>query len=74
MEDQNEYAISSGEYALTDTGTSCIIGPSVEADVIVRNIVSQVEGKVYAYDGWGYIFECPDSESDLPGFSLLFGG
>ena len=38
-----EYAISSGDYALTDTGSSCIVGPAEEADVILRNIVSNID-------------------------------
>ena len=69
----NEYAISSGNYALTDTGSSCIIGPSEEADVIVRNIVSRFD-KVYEDDGWGYIFSCPANDNDLPSFEFLYGG
>ena len=73
MTDQTEYAISTGSYALTDTGTSCIIGPAAEADVIVRNIVSLLP-KVYADSSWGYIFECPANYSDLPGFDFLYGG
>jgi len=69
----NEYAISSGNYGITDTGSSCIVGPSEEADVIVRNIVSNLD-KVYTDDGWGYIFTCPTNESDLPSFEFLYGG
>ena len=71
--DSTEYAISSGDYALTDTGSSCIIGPAEEADVILRNIVSQID-KVYEDDGWGYIFNCPADDSDLPSFEFLYGG
>jgi len=72
MDDQNEYAISEGDYALTDTGSSCIIGPP-EAGVILRNIISRFP-KVYEDNGWGYIFDCPADYSDYPSFELLYGG
>ena len=69
------YAISTGSFALTDTGSSCIVGPSGEADVIMRNILSVVEQstKLYVDAGWNYIFSCPDV-STLPSFELIYGG
>ena len=30
--------------------------------------------KVYEDDGWGYIFNCPADDSDLPSFEFLYGG
>ena len=71
-----EYAISLGDFALTDTGSSCIMGPVGEADVIMRNILSEVEKseKLYEDDGWDYLFNCPSDTSSLPSFEFLFGG
>ena len=57
---------------MTDTGTSCIIGPTGETDAIINNILNQLP-KVYTDSSWGYIFECPASDNDLPGFEFLFG-
>jgi len=70
---ESEYAITTGSYSLTDTGSSCIIGPAEEADRILKLIVTRLP-KVYENDGWGYIFECPANYSDLPMFEFLYGG
>lgn len=73
MTDDNEYAITSGEFALTDTGSSCIIGPSGEADAIINNILNELDEVFKDFGREDYYFLCPNND-DLPSFSLLFGG
>ena len=73
MEDTAEYAIKTGDYALTDTGTSCIIGPADEVDVI-RNSILETMDIVYADTNWSYVFACPADYSTMPAFDFLFGG
>ena len=73
MDDTAEYAIKTGDYALTDTGTSCIIGPADEVDVI-RNSILETMDIVYEDTNWGYIFACPADYSTMPAFDFLFGG
>lgn len=70
---ESEYAITTGSYSITDTGSSCIIGPAAEADRILKLIVTRLP-KIYEQDGWGYIFECPANYNDLPKFEFLYGG
>lgn len=73
--DQVEYAVVSATEAITDTGSSCIVGPSGEVDYIVNTIINKVAETttVYTQEGWGNIFACP-AENDLPKFEFLFGG
>ena len=70
---------STEEYALeeidgvTDTGTSCIIGPWAEVKQIEYHILSHLEGPVYDDDYWTYTFRCSDLKN-LPSFEMLYGG
>ena len=63
--------------ALTDTGASCISGPSSDVEKITDGIWSAI-GKfttVESSSGWGQQFSCAGVQfSDLPSFELLFGG
>lgn len=74
--DQVEYAITSATNAITDTGSSCIVGPASEVDFIVNTIIGVVNGLVSDLtedSGWGYVFTCPNV-ADLPKFELMYGG
>ena len=73
--DQVEYAITTSNTAITDTGSSCIVGPAEEVDYIYNTIIAAVAETtvVYEHDSWGHIFSCP-AENTLPKFEFLFGG
>ena len=58
--------------AITDTGASCLIGPSEYVDIIYNSILAQTSVNVED-DGWGDIFWCSDIPN-LPSFYLNFGG
>lgn len=45
--------------AITDTGSSCLVGPSTEVDVIYNGIINLLKEK-NAHDGWGHIFWCTE--------------
>lgn len=73
--DQVEYAITSATDAITDTGSSCIVGPSAEVDYITNTILTEIAKTktVEAHNGWGALFECPVI-ADMPKFELMYGG
>lgn len=57
--------------AFTDTGTSCLIGPSLEIGYLTQHIVDHLQ--YYEEDpNWGIVFNCRDREY-LPTFELLYG-
>ena len=70
-DDKTEYAIPELN-ALTDTGTSCIIGPSKPLNSIIGSIL-KTSDSVISDSSWGYIFDCADKKK-MPSFELLFGG
>ena len=70
--DTTEYAITSATEALTDTGSSCIVGPSAEADSI-RNTILNTLSETFETSGWDYNFDCA-AATDMPSFSFLYGG
>lgn len=62
--DTTEYGTSSGaNLGLTDTGTSCIIGPYKEVNFIIDTIANHINLETeVSYDySWGYIFKCPSN-------------
>jgi len=73
--DQVEYAITSATKAITDTGSSCIVGPSGEVDYIRNTILTEIAKTktVEAHNGWDALFECPDL-AGMPKFELMYGG
>ena len=71
MNDDTEYSIESMD-ALTDTGTSCIIGPST-AIFSIRNQILNTVDNVESNESWSYTFPCSES-SKMPSFELLYGG
>jgi len=74
--DQIEYEITSATDAITDTGSSCIVGPSGEIDYIKNTILNVIAETttVETHAGWDYLFECPSSLDGLPSFEMLYGG
>ena len=71
MNDATEYALNRST-ALTDTGTSCVIGPTSEISNIRNSILSLANG-IESDNYWGFTFPCGQI-GDLPGFELLYGG
>jgi len=68
-----EYKYSSKK-GLTDTGSSCLIGPKAEVDYFKNTILNTISG-VTSHSGWGTQFDCSDANiATLPTFELLFGG
>lgn len=57
--------------AFTDTGTSCIQGPSLMIQFIKDTILEQLP-EYYKDAFWGELFDC-DHREELPSFWLLFG-
>lgn len=55
--DTVEYALKQAPKALTDTGTSCIFGPSSEINSIRYTILNMISN-VYSDLVWDYIFDC----------------
>ena len=73
---KSERGMSSGaNLSITDTGSSCIIGPADEMEFIISTIINHIalENEVTVDDYWGYTFEC-QSTADQPILELLFGG
>ena len=58
---------------ITDTGSSCIIGPSAEINSIQNRILKQIEASVSTDASWDYTFPCSE-RTNLPSFELLYGG
>lgn len=73
MEDQGtqEHVFNSVK-ALTDSGSSCIIGPAQYLDVIYNGILGKTSVNV-ADANWRHLFFCSDIPS-LPSFYLNLGG
>ena len=69
-DDDSIYKLDS-TLAFTDTGTSCIYGPSMMIKFI-RDRIMPIIPDLTADDGWGYTFDC-SIRSSLPSFWLLFG-
>ena len=58
--------------AHTDSGTSCIVGPSL----YVKWIIEHLSGLLTSYtmhESWGHIFYCSEKYL-MPSFYLMFGG
>lgn len=53
-EGRSEYELKKARSAITDTGTSCIIGPRKEVKRIMRKILNKVDGRVYWSWGTGW--------------------
>ena len=75
-DDQTEYKINK-EYGMTDTGSSCIIGPPRTIDYITRTILSTSDSVKNGPDiefssKKTKTFNCSD-KSKMPSFDLLFG-
>ena len=66
--DTTEYALTSKK-ALTDTGSSCIIVPTDEYNVILGKLSALVPD----WNGEQYVFSC-EAKNTLPSFELLYGG
>ena len=66
-----EYRLAERD-ALTDTGTSCIIGPSGPVGTI-REWILSTSLTVEDNDQWGQLFDCTDVDN-MPKFELLYGG
>lgn len=71
MNDETEYSITSAS-ALTDTGTSCIIGPA-DAVFSIRNQILNTVESVVTDAKWDYTFDCSEAPK-MPNFELLYGG
>ena len=68
-----EYKYTSSN-ALTDTGSSCIIGPAAMVDYFKNTILNTIP-KVETHSSWDYQFDCSDAPtSSMPSFELLYGG
>jgi len=71
--DKTEYKFTE-KNALTDTGSSCIIGPASEVNYFKNTILNMIPN-VETHSSWSYQFDCSDSSATaLPSFELLFGG
>ena len=69
-----EVTFSNPYEADTDTGSSCIAGPSGEVDDIINQILNQAS-EWAVNDSWNYIYWCSDLTNGLlPTFSLDYGG
>lgn len=65
-----QYAVTE-RGGFTDTGTSCIIGPTDEVAAIRSNIVSRLSS--YAtWTSWGEVFFC-DERDNMPSIYYQFG-
>ena len=65
-----KYALTA-RYALTDTGTSCLIGPSSDMSALRSALVDKLS--YYAtWDSWGEVFYCSERDT-LPTMSILYG-
>ena len=71
MNDSTEYIIPETE-GLTDTGSSCIIGPSYQLTPIMNTILN-LSDTVTRDNSWDYLFDCDDAAL-MPSFELLYGG
>ena len=71
MNDSAEYMLTEAD-ALTDTGTSCIIGPSSEVNSI-RNAMLALSSDVQSDSSWDYTYPCSDA-ANMAGFEMLYGG
>ena len=69
--DKNEYAVPE-LIAKTNTGSSCIFGPSNTIDYIIA-IILRTSNSVVSDSDWGNVFDCSDKKN-MPSFDLLFGG
>ena len=60
--------------ALTDTGSSCIIGPKADVSYFKNSILNTITG-VETHSSWDYQFDCSAANtSTLPVFELHYGG
>ena len=74
--DKSEWGMSSGvNLGITDTGSSCISGPSDEMNFIYSTIIKNIalDNELAFDEDWGFTFDCPITK-DQPIFELLFGG
>ena len=71
MNDDTEYSIVEAN-GLTDTGTSCIIGPSAEV-LSIRNSILALSDDVQENSSWDYTYPCEDA-ANMAGFEMLYGG
>ena len=69
--DTTEYKLT-GTYANHDSGSSCIMGPTVQINYILNTILS-LFNTVKTDSQWGTVFPCSE-KSKLPSFELLVGG
>ena len=69
--DTTEYKIPE-KNAITDTGSSCIIGPKAIIGYIEEKI-RNTSNSMVSDPSWGYLFDCADKAA-MPSFELLFGG
>ena len=69
---ETEYAVTT-RWALTDTGSSCILGPSETVDYWREEVFASIQGVRYTSDAWGYVFRC-EERTYMPEFDILFGG
>jgi len=69
--DTTEYKIPE-KNAITDTGSSCIIGPKAIIGYIEEKI-RNTSNSMVSDPNWGYLFDCADKAA-MPSFELLFGG
>ena len=68
---ETEYALTK-LWGLTDTGSSCISGPSATIDAIRAEAESRIQGWHINDSGWGKLFGCGE-RSNMPSFDILFG-
>ena len=63
----------SAKDALTDTGSSCIIGPKDSVKPIRDAIIAKIPNKT-THSSWGYLFSCSEALEANESFYLKFGG
>ena len=68
-----EYENVKKQWAFTDTGSSCIEGPTDVTNFIIEGIKEKVQTTITEDDELGPTFKC-DEVQNLPVFELQFGG
>ena len=59
-------------WALTDTGSSCLYGPSSVVNTVIADATALLTGPTIYDAGWGILFECAQTAT-MPSFDILFG-
>ena len=67
----NEIGLTSTA-AITDTGSSCLYGPSSVVNTVIEDATALLTGPTSTNLYWGTIFECAQTAT-MPSFDILFG-